>query len=106
MIPRAPFQRVVRDNLHDINPELLVQKLALEALQESAEMYLVQTFEDALLLAEHRRCITVDAKDIKLIQRIKTPELRYCPIEKSNNAAASANETNATGSDEKSDESE
>lgn len=35
-------------------------------------MYLVQTFEDAQLLAEHRRCATVDAKDMNLVVRIQT----------------------------------
>lgn len=96
LIPRAPFLRVVREILHDINPELLIQKQACEALQESSEMYLVQTFEDALLLAEHRRCVTVDAKDVKLVQRLRAPESRYSPIENNNDT----NKIQAAGSDE------
>lgn len=106
MIPRAPFQRIIREIVHEIDPELSIQKQAYEALQESAEKYLVQTFEDALLLTEHRRCITVDAKDVKLVQRIQTPEFRYRPIEKFDNNTENANEIDTTGSDEENDKSE
>lgn len=99
----------MRGIVHGINPKLLIQKQAFEALQESAEMYLVQTFEDALLLTEHRRCVTVDAKDMKLVQKIQTPGFRSRSNESANIVAEDANdanETNATGSDEENDTNE
>lgn len=77
LIPRAAFERIVRDILHSINDQLRIQEQAFEALQHSAEMYLVQTFEDAQLLAMHRRCVTVDAKDMNLVQILKPNRLRY-----------------------------
>lgn len=100
MIPRAAFQRIVRETVNDINENLLIQKEAYEALQESAEMYLVQTFEDAVLLTEHRRCITVEPKDLKLVQRMQTPALRSQPIANANKDDKSANNANATDSEE------
>lgn len=75
---------------------MLIQKRANEALQESAEMFLVQTFEDALLLTEHRRRVTVNAQDMQLVQRIQTPGFRY----------QSANNTNAAHVNDENDQSE
>lgn len=103
MIPKAAFHRLVREIVQNIKADLLIQKQAFEALQESAEMYLVQTFEDALLATQHRRCITVDAKDMKLVRKIQTPGFRTQSNESGDTAAESANETNATGSDEEDD---
>lgn len=73
LIPRAPFQRIVREIVQQINAhaQLSIEKEAFEALQESVEMYLVQIFEDARLAAEHRRRITVDVKDVRLVQHIQ-----------------------------------
>lgn len=75
---------------------MLIQKRANEALQESAEMFLVQTFEDALLLTEHRRRVTVNAQDMQLVQRIQTTGFRY----------QSANQTNAAVLNDENDQSE
>lgn len=96
MIPRAPFARIVREIVHGIDDKLKIQKQAFEALQESAEMYLVQTFEDALLLTEHRRCVTVEARDLKLVQRIQTPSFRSQNNGNVNSEATMANEANGT----------
>jgi histone H3/H4 len=40
-------------------------------LQWAAEQFLVDTFEDANLLAIHAKRVTIQAKDIKLAQRIR-----------------------------------
>jgi histone H3/H4 len=48
-----------------------VQLLALEALQEAAEMYLVQFFEDSMLCAIHSKRITLMANDLQLVRRIR-----------------------------------
>lgn len=86
--------------MRTINPDLLIQKLACEALQESAEMYMVQTFEDALLLTHHRRCVTVEAKDLKLVQRLQKPESRYQFAAETNKDVNGVNEDKDTNTEE------
>ena len=49
LIPRLPFQRLVREVLLGMKANFRLQSLALEALQESAEMFLVERFADANL---------------------------------------------------------
>ena len=49
LVPRAPFQRVVREVALTYKDQLLFQAAALEALHEAAEAYLVCLFEDANL---------------------------------------------------------
>jgi histone H3-like centromeric protein A len=44
---------------------------ALNALQESAEEYLVHLFEDANLCAIHAKRVTIMVKDIQLARRIR-----------------------------------
>ena len=48
-----------------------IQEIAIEALQEAAEAYLVRLFDDANLCALHARRITLMAKDIQLARRIR-----------------------------------
>jgi histone H3/H4 len=50
---------------------LRIQALALEALQEAAEMYVVQFFEDSLLCAVHAKRVTLMANDLQLARRIR-----------------------------------
>ncbi|XP_011503828.1 PREDICTED: histone H3.3-like type 1 [Ceratosolen solmsi marchali] len=74
LIARAPFVRLVRQILNEIFPSHNVQNLqtgALEALQESAEMYIVQYFEDATLLCLHTKRITLMQKDMELLRRLR-----------------------------------
>ena len=49
LVPRLPFQRVVREIALSFKDQLLFQAAALEALHEAAEAYLVCLFEDANL---------------------------------------------------------
>ncbi|XP_058801158.1 uncharacterized protein LOC131669947 [Phymastichus coffea] len=74
LIPRAPFARLVRHIIRDLFPLLNIQRIqysALEALQESVEMYLVQFFEDAILVSLHCNRVTVMQKDIILVRRLR-----------------------------------
>jgi len=52
LIPRLPFQRVVREITAEVSmrSNLRMQKSAVEALQEAAESFLVNEFESKLLL--------------------------------------------------------
>lgn len=50
---------------------LRLQASALEALQESAEMYLTQFFEDAVLLTFHAKRVTLMRNDMILMRRLR-----------------------------------
>jgi len=45
LIPRLPFQRVVKEIIDEIQPGLRLQKDALTTLQEATEAALVSKFE-------------------------------------------------------------
>jgi len=47
-----------------------IQKLALEALQEAAEMHMVQFFEDSLCTIHSKRA-TLMVDDLQLVRRIR-----------------------------------
>lgn len=72
LIPKLPFARVVREIIMTFVPaDYRIQTLALEALQESAEMYVVQFFEDSMLCAVHAKRVTLMANDMQLARRIR-----------------------------------
>ena len=71
ILPRAPFQRLVRDVANGFHGELKFHMSALLALQEAAESYLHGIFEDANLCAIHANRVTVMKKDIDLAKRIR-----------------------------------
>lgn len=70
-IQKAPFQKLVKDIMHEHNPELKIQAIALAALQESAEMYVVRLFEQANSCALHAKRVTVYPKDLALVRRLR-----------------------------------
>ena len=45
--------------------------MAILALQEAAEAYLVGLFEDANLCAIHAKRVTIMAKDLQLVLRLR-----------------------------------
>ena len=55
LLPRAPFQRLVRQICHNFDHELRFQSQALLALQEATEAYVVSLFEDTNLCAIHAK---------------------------------------------------
>ena len=71
LLPRAPFQRVVRSICMEIDSSLRCQAQALIALQEAAEAYLVGVFEDANLCCIHARRVTIRKQDMELARRIR-----------------------------------
>ncbi len=72
-IPRAPFSRVVREVSMDYKPDLRWQKSALNCLQLATEQFLIDTLQDANLLAIHAKRVTLQKKDMDLI-RVLQPE--------------------------------
>lgn len=73
LIPRLPFQRVIREILQQNGTDLRVQSLAIDALRESSEMYLVQMFSDALLCMIHAKRVTLHIRDIHLLKALAEP---------------------------------
>lgn len=76
LIPRASFQRLVREISQDVKTDVRWQAAALLALQEATEAHLVLLFETANLCAIHRRKVTIQPKDMQLARRIRGRE--YC----------------------------
>ena len=89
LIRKRPFQRLVREGAQDVingrknmkdhffptrTDNIRFQSGAIEALQESAEHYLVGLFEDTNLCAIHGKCVTIMPKDMLLAQRIRGEE--------------------------------
>ena len=73
LIRRAPFNHLVRELVQDLQCrgiELRVSSMAVTALQEAAEVYLVLLFEDTNLCTIHAKHVTIIPKDIQLVQRI------------------------------------
>ncbi|KXJ78059.1 hypothetical protein RP20_CCG005716 [Aedes albopictus] len=71
LISRQPFKRLVRETPQPLEPQLRFHSEAMEALQDSAESFLVNLFEDSNLCALHARRITIMPEDIHLALRIR-----------------------------------
>jgi histone H3 len=71
VIPRLPFQRLVRDIARASNQDIRFSSQALHALQEASECYLTALFEDSYLIALHAKRVTLMAKDMQLARRIR-----------------------------------
>ena len=71
LIRKLPFQRLVREIAQDFKTDLRFQSVAVMALQEALEAYLVGLFEDSNLCAIHAKRVTIMPKDIQLARRIR-----------------------------------
>ncbi|ODM91303.1 histone H3.3 [Orchesella cincta] len=74
LIPKLPFQRLCREVMTDLGNKdkgFRFKAVALGALQEASEAYLVGLFEDTNLLAIHAKRMTIQPKDIRLARRIR-----------------------------------
>ena len=71
LLPRAPFQRLVRSICMEHDDSLRFQPAALYALQEASEAYITGLFEDTNLCAIHAKRVTVQKKDMDLARRIR-----------------------------------
>lgn len=73
MIPKAPFGRLVKEIIQTrvISKDFRIQPLALMALQEAAEAYLVGILEMSNLCALHAKRVTLMRQDISLARRIR-----------------------------------
>ncbi|PWA48541.1 Histone core [Artemisia annua] len=71
LIPAAPFIRTVKEISNFHAPEVTRRQAeALQALQEAAEDFIVQMFEDSMLCAIHAKRVTLMKKDWELARRL------------------------------------
>ena len=71
LIRKLPFQKLVREIVCGLKPDLRFQSQAILSLQEATEAYLVGLFEDANLCVIHAKRVTIMPKDIQLARRIR-----------------------------------
>ena len=71
LMRKATFSRLVREISCKIRSNNRHTSSAILALQEQAEAYLVEIFEDTNLCAIHAKRVTIMPKDIQLARRIR-----------------------------------
>ncbi len=76
LIRKLPFARLVREIAQGFSTpgeggDYRFQSLAILALQEASEAYLVGLFEDTNMCAIHAKRVTIMPKDIQLARRIR-----------------------------------
>ncbi|XP_064594821.1 uncharacterized protein LOC135461585 [Liolophura sinensis] len=73
LLRKLPFARVVREiaEYFYVGEPLRWQAMAILALQEASEAFLVHLFEDSNLCAIHAKRVTLMQKDIQLARRIR-----------------------------------
>ncbi|KPP74771.1 centromeric protein A-like [Scleropages formosus] len=75
LLRKGPFSRVVREVCQTFSKlHLRWQAMALLALQEASEAFLVRLFSDANLCAIHAKRVTLFPRDIQLARRIRGVE--------------------------------
>ena len=70
LVQRLPFQRLVKELIQVRREDLKLQGLAVKALQEAGEAFLVGLLEQANLCAIHAKLVTIMPKDIQLARQI------------------------------------
>ncbi|XP_036091740.1 histone H3.3C-like [Rousettus aegyptiacus] len=70
LIHKLPFQCLVQGIAQDFKTDLHFWSVAIGALQEAGEAYLVGLFQDINLCAIHANCVTIMPKDIQLAHHI------------------------------------
>ena len=71
LIQRLPFQSLVKELIQAKQNDLNVQGLAMKALQEVGETFLVGLLEQANLCAIHAKYMTIMSKDIQVARQIR-----------------------------------
>lgn len=71
LLRKLPFQRVVREIAQQFKSELRFQEAAIMALQEAAEMFLTNLFEDTNLVTVYNKRQTIKPRDMQLAMRLR-----------------------------------
>ena len=71
LISRLPFQRLIWEVAQGVRADLKFCRMAIKAIQEAGEAFLVGILEQANLCAVHAKHVTVMPKDIQLARHIR-----------------------------------
>lgn len=76
LLPKRPFQRLVREIAESIprsmtNEPVRFTRQSLDALQEAAESYMVNFFEDAYFHTVTNKRIELDPRDIHFVKKLR-----------------------------------
>lgn len=71
LIPKAPFQRLVREIAADIKPDTRFQASAVRAIQAASEAYLAEMFSATQLAALHANREMIFPKDMQLVRKLR-----------------------------------
>jgi len=73
LLRKLPFARLVKEITEECSPfgNLRWQAVAILALQEASEAFLVHLFEDTNLCAIHAKRVTIMVRDMALARRIR-----------------------------------
>ncbi|XP_018425485.1 PREDICTED: histone H3-like centromeric protein A [Nanorana parkeri] len=76
LLKTAPFARLVREVCMEFTCGVpyMWQRMAIMALQEAAEAFLVRLFEDSSLCCLHAKRVTLFVQDMQLARRIRGPQ--------------------------------
>lgn len=70
-IPRLPFQRLCREICEERSIGKRWRRDALDCLQEAAEDFLIEFFQDAYICAAHAKRVTLMDKDFVTLRRLR-----------------------------------
>ena len=70
-IPRLPFQRLCREICDERKIGLRWRREALDCLQEAAEDFLTEFFQDSYICAAHAKRVTLMDKDFVTLRRLR-----------------------------------
>ena len=71
LIPKLPFQRALKEVAQGIKTDIRFQSKAVGCLQEAAEAYLVNLFENVNSCAIHAHRTTIKKRDLLLAKKIR-----------------------------------
>ncbi|KAL0736011.1 hypothetical protein Bca4012_012221 [Brassica carinata] len=71
LILRLPFERLVKEIGQSFKAELRFGSSAIDALQEAAETFLFDLFQDTNLFAIHAKRVTIMRNDFMLAKRLR-----------------------------------
>lgn len=71
LIPKLPFQQLVREIAQEFKDDLRFRAEAIDALQEASEAFIVGLFQDTNLCAIHAKRVTIYPRDMALARRIR-----------------------------------
>lgn len=71
MIKTLPFQRLVHKIASLFKPGVRLQSTAILALQEAAEAYIIDVYQESKQCANYAKRVTITSKDIRLAQRMR-----------------------------------